>query len=150
MQKITLKFIAIGALAGVLMSGFFAFYAKATVNFSQKINYQGKLENSSGIGVTDGSYCLKFRLMDSLASGSEIWSEVWDNSNKVATTNGLFSIMLGSVTSLASVNFNQSMWLEVRFDPTCTGGNYSDASPEIFAPRKPLGAVPAMAERASR
>ncbi|MDD5433681.1 MAG: hypothetical protein PHE77_03470, partial [Candidatus Pacebacteria bacterium] len=130
-------------LFALLLIGF-VFTAKAQSNFTEQINYQGKLAASSSVAVEDGTKCMKFRLMDDLTGGGEIWSEVWTTTTLYATTtNGLFSVMLGSISSLSNVDFNQALYLEVSFDPDCDG-TYE----ELFSPRKTLGAVPAAFEAA--
>ena len=59
------------------------------------LNYQGRLTNASGTGIT-GNYSMVFRLVD--ASGGALgWSET---QNSVAVNNGFFSVQLGSVTAL--------------------------------------------------
>jgi len=110
--------------------------------FLEQINYQGKLTNNQGVPVEDGGKCMKFRLMDDLVGGNEVWSEVWTTSTEmVTTTRGLFSVMLGKHNSLSNVNFNQPLYLEVQFDPDCDG-----TFEEVFSPRKILGAVTASFE----
>jgi len=55
--------------------------------------------------------------------------------NRIYVKNGLFSVMLGTITSLSSVNFNQTLYL----------GVIVGADSEM-KPRKVLGAVPAAFE----
>ena len=139
----TLKYIIIGLVAGIACGGFFVFYARAT-SFNEQINYQGKLTTSTGVAVADGYYCMKFVVYDAPSSGSALWSEEWktDNAHKVQAVSGLFSIMLGSQTSISSVDFNNSeRYLEVQFDAAC-----DDVYEEVFSPRKQMGAVPAAFE----
>jgi len=111
--------------------------------FNEQINYQGKLTNSSNVAVSDGNKCMRFSLYTVASGGSAIWTEEWTASTtyKVTTTSGLFSVLLGSNTSLSSVNFNQSaLYLQVDYDPDCSGWD------EVFSPRKQFGAVPAAFE----
>ncbi|TSC54203.1 MAG: hypothetical protein LiPW30_734 [Parcubacteria group bacterium LiPW_30] len=142
-MKYLTKTILAYALA-VFAAGFvfFALYAQAA--FNEKINYQGKLTNSSGVAVADGYYCMKFRLMDALTVGNELWSEEWKTADatKVQTTSGLFSILLGTQTSISTVDFNNaSRYLEIQLDAAC-----DNTYEEVFSPRKQLGAVPAAFE----
>ncbi|MGB9598864.1 MAG: hypothetical protein ACPLZH_03420, partial [Minisyncoccales bacterium] len=101
---------------------FFAFFFYQNLfsqsSFNQQINYQGKLTASTSLAVSDGGKCLRFKIYDALTGGNELWSETWDSSTSYATTtSGLFSVMLGTFSSLANVNFNQpSLYLEVQFD----------------------------------
>jgi len=96
--------------------------------FNQQINYQGKLADNLGSTVADGSYSMVFRLYTVSTAGTHVWTETQD----VTVTNGLFSVMLGSDTSLSGVDFNQTLYLGVNIE----------ADGEM-TPRKILGAVPA-------
>jgi len=147
-MKPTHKTILFCAFAALLAGGFVLFvnYAGATSDFNKEINYQGKLTTSIGVAVPDGYYCMNFALYDALTNGNLLWSEEWktDDAHKVHVISGLFSILLGSQTSISSVDFNNaSRYLEVQLDATC-----NDSYEEIFAPRKQLGAVPAAFESA--
>jgi hypothetical protein len=129
-------------LAVALATGF-ALYANAGSSFNKQINYEGKLTDSSGVAVTDGSYCMKFAIYDALTVGNELWAETWDNnSSKVTTVSGLFAILLGTHTAFTNIFDGAALYLEIRLDPVCTGGTYSNVDPEIFTPRKLLGSVP--------
>ena len=81
-------------------------------SFNQQINYQGKLADNLGATVADGSYSMVFRLYTVATAGTHVWTETQD----VTVTNGLFSIMLGSDTSLSGVDFNQTLYLGVKIE----------------------------------
>lgn len=104
---------------------------------TSQINYQGKLTNSSGVAVADGTYNMEFKLYTASTSGSLLWTETRTGTDKVQVTNGLFSVMLGSVTSLDGVDFNQPLYLGVNI-----GGTGSPGWDGEMAPRKTLGSVP--------
>ncbi|MFA6389676.1 MAG: hypothetical protein WCW77_03795, partial [Patescibacteria group bacterium] len=124
----------------------------ARAAFNKKINYQGKLTNGSNQAVADGSYNMQFRLCtasDCSDPSDPVWVEnhcfspdgaVCDGvgvDQRVSISSGLFSVLLGSVTSLTSVDFNQALYLGVNI-----GG--SDTTPTWdgeMTPRKELGAV---------
>ena len=55
------------------------------------INYQGKLLNSSGNAVTDGTYTIAFKLYGS-SSGTTL---LWGSSYSVVVSGGLFNVVLG-------------------------------------------------------
>ena len=95
-----------------------------------QFNYQGKLTNAANVAVADASYQMEFSLYTASTSGTAIWTETRSGANKVAVQNGLFSVMLGSVTSLAGVNFNQTLYLGVTIE----------ADSEM-TPRKILGVI---------
>jgi len=99
-----------------------------TAAINEQINYQGKLTDSAGDAVADTTYSIVFRLYTVSSGGTNIWTET----QSVTTTNGLFSVMLGSGTSLSNIDFNQTLYLGVNVN----------ADGEM-SPRKIIGAVPA-------
>jgi len=72
------------------------------------MNYQGRLTNSAGQPVTDGSYQLVFNLYSVSTGGTAVWTET----QSVQLTGGIFSVLLGSVTPLPSSAFLGTTWLE--------------------------------------
>lgn len=126
------------------LCGSFAFSVNVAVaQPAPTINYQGKLTNSSGVAVANGTYNIRFWLLQSTsqATTSAIWTESLTGANQVQVTNGLFSVMLGSTSPLTSVNFNQPLFLGVEI-----GGAGAAAWDGEMLPRKPLGTVPAAFE----
>lgn len=93
------------------------------------ITYQGRLTNSTGIALT-GNYPITFKLYSVASGGSELWSESWP---AVDVQNGLFQVLLGSITPLTPdlVTNHNSLWLGVQVG--------SDAE---MTSRVQLGAVP--------
>jgi hypothetical protein len=123
----------------LLCSLFVAFSSYAAPN--PTINYQGKLTNTSGVAVPNGTYNMRFYLYDNTATGATstaIWSEKLIGADKVQVTNGLFSVMLGSTTPFTGVDFNQTLYLGVEI-----GGSTTPAWDGEMSPRKVLGTVPA-------
>jgi trimeric autotransporter adhesin len=112
----------------------------AYAQFNPEINYQGKLTNGSGVAVPDGTYNMNFWLVPTSggATSTAVWSEARTGGDQVQVTNGLFSVMLGEVSSLASVDFDQTLYLAVEI-----GGTGTPAWDGELLPRKILGAVPA-------
>ena len=131
MRFLTVTVSAFSLLA--LIAGTFAFQTLAAPAYT--INYQGKITNTSGVAVADGTYDVEFKLYDAPTGGSTLWTETLTGANQVQVTNGLFSVMLGSTTPLTSVDFNQDLYLGVNFN--------SDGE---MSPRKPLGTVPSAFE----
>jgi hypothetical protein len=114
--------------------------------FNQQINYQGKLTDNNNVTVADGNYNMEFKLYTVASGGSPIWTETRTGSDKVSVKSGLFSVMLGSVTSLAGINFNQTLYLGVNIGGSGScGGGFACGDGEM-TPRKILGAVPAAIE----
>src|SRR3989338_7892532 len=124
-------------LVGVLM---FVMPLSAMAQFNPEINYQGKLTNGSGVAVADGTYNMNFWLVPTScgATSTAVWSEARTGANRVQVTDGLFSVMLGDVSTLASVDFNQTLYLAVEI-----GGTGTPTWDGELLPRKVLGAVPA-------
>ena len=78
----------------------------------QLINYQGRLTDTAGAPVT-GEVTITFRLYDDASTGAKQWEEQQAVSLNVAD-NGVFSVVLGSVTPLSSVSFNVPLWLSIQ------------------------------------
>ena len=123
----------------LLISSFVVSAISTNAAFNEQINYQGKITDASNVAVSNGNKCMKFRMMNAITAGTELWAEEWQSSTAYATTtSGLFSVLLGTHQSLSSVDFNQSsIYLETQFDPGCDG-----IYEEVFSPRKKLGSVP--------
>ena len=62
-----------------------------------KMSYQGVLTDGSGAPVADGNHSLVFKLYSVSTAGSALWTETQATVN---TTNGVLSVVLGSVTSI--------------------------------------------------
>ncbi|MFA6301313.1 MAG: tail fiber domain-containing protein [Candidatus Paceibacterota bacterium] len=105
---------------------------------NKQMNYQGKLTTSAGVAVANGTYNMEFALYTVPTGGTAIWTETRINTDKVQVTNGLFSVLLGGVTPLTGVDFNQTLYLGVNIGGTGTPGWDGE-----MVSRKKLGAVPA-------
>jgi hypothetical protein len=128
----------------VLVLSFLVVPFSSEAQFNPEINYQGKLTDSSGMAVADGTYNMNFWLLSSstAATSTALWVEARTGGNRVQVTNGLFSVMLGDVSSLASVDFNQTLYLGVEIGGT-SGTPVWDGE---MSPRKILGTVPSAFE----
>lgn len=114
--------------AGVLA----AFVPAAPVASTTAIPYQGRLANAGGNPLT-GTYSMVFRLYSQVSSGSPLWEETWTGPNGVRVSDGLFNVMLGSLTVIpqAVMTGNANLWLGI------TVGVDGE-----MAPRVQLGTVP--------
>lgn len=93
------------------------------------INFQGRLTDTVGNAVTNGTYGVTFTLHYTAEGNSPTgWSEV----QNVTTERGYFNIALGSNNPLSSLNFNYPYYLEIQVA--------GDAQP--MYPRQPLSSVP--------
>ncbi|MFP4501403.1 MAG: hypothetical protein ACLFTT_10430 [Candidatus Hydrogenedentota bacterium] len=100
---------------------------------SDTVSYQGVLRNDTLEPVDDGAYAMEFSLWDAETDGNQIWGP--ESHTNVTTTNGMFSIYLGSDVSLGTVFAdNSALWLEIAAD---TGSGL-----ETYTPRIPLASVP--------
>ncbi|HUF08979.1 MAG TPA: hypothetical protein VMO47_06650 [Rhodothermales bacterium] len=74
------------------------------------LSFQGSLD-FKGV-APDTMLSLTFRLLDdTTASPTIVWSEVQPN---VLVENGIFNVILGSVTPLESLEFYRQLWLEIQ------------------------------------
>lgn len=124
MQSIRYKYSLFTLLTIVLLAGIILLSPKpahAVTTVPTKMNFQGRLTNSSGNILADGSYNMTFRLYTASSGGSAVWTEVRDTTNRVAVANGLFSVRLGDVTSIpASLFASGSLYLEIELPSPAT------------------------------
>jgi hypothetical protein len=106
---------------------------------NKQVNFQGRLTDSSGNVVADGTYNMEFKLYSVSSAGTALWTETRTTTNRVTVSKGLFSIQLGEVATLSSFNFNQDpLYLGVTVGGTATSPTWD---PEM-TPRYRLGAAP--------
>lgn len=108
---------------------------------NSQINFQGKLTNTDGTNVTDGTYSIRFRIYNdptldaanACAANSCQWEETQAS---VSVSSGIFQVNLGSSTSLpGSVDFNSSplyLGVKVGADPEMSPRILFTASPYSF------------------
>lgn len=94
------------------------------------LSLQGVLRDQTGAAVSDGNYTLVFNIYSAATGGSSLWSETQTG---VQVVNGVFSVRLGSVTSIGSLNFTQQYWVGIKVG--------SSGAAELL-PRIELTAVP--------
>lgn len=93
--------------------------ALAATGIRETVNFQGKVVNSDGTNVPNGSYDFVFGIYSVASSGSPIWTETWNSgTSQVTVVDGVFRVELGTHTSLpGSVDFNtDNLWLGVNFN----------------------------------
>jgi hypothetical protein len=91
------------------------------------VSFQGYLAAESGDAVADGNYKLKFELHTNPDNGSVVWEETHTS---VSVTNGIFSVLLGSINPV-NVSFDQQYFVAI---------SVNDGSP--LQPFIPLTSVP--------
>jgi len=72
------------------------------------INYQGMLTDNSG-NPLNGSYNIIFKIYNDPSAGTKKWEETQPS---VSVTNGLFNVILGSVTPI-NLDFSENYWLDI-------------------------------------
>lgn len=96
--------------------------AQAAAGVYKTINFQGKVVNTNGTNVADGSYTFRFRIYNSSAADASnscsANSCLWEESKSVTVNNGIFQTNLGDTTTLpGSVNFNtDTLYIGVLFN----------------------------------
>ena len=98
----------------------------------ETISYQGYLADPDGNSLT-GAYTMTFRLYDTVSGGTALWEEEWSDSNKVQVSDGLFNVMLGSLTAIPQgvITGNDTLYLGISVN-----------TDDEMAPRVQLGSVP--------
>jgi fibronectin-binding autotransporter adhesin len=85
---------------------------EASAATSSTLNFQGRLSNSAGNVVSDGTYSMEFNLYNASAGGTTQWTET---QGAVTVKNGYFSVQLGSATSFpGTVDWSQEQWLTMN------------------------------------
>ena len=96
------------------------------------IAYQGRLADADGNPLTS-TINMSFRLYDAASGGTPLWEEQWAGSNGVQVSDGLFNVMLGSLTQIPISQFTnyQSLSLGITV-----------GTDDEMTPRVQLGSVP--------
>ena len=100
------------------------FLLMANAAVPHMINYQGRLTDTNGTPL-NGAYQLTFRIYDAETAGNLLWEEAHSG---VVIYKGVFSILLGSVTSL-DLSFDKAYFLEIKV------GN------EVLSPRQRIASA---------
>lgn len=76
----------------------------------QKMNFQGRLTDISGVSIT-GSESILFSIWDAVTSGNSLWSET----QTVQISSGIYNVSLGDVAAISSTVFSAAdRWIEVK------------------------------------
>ncbi len=154
----TVYAVLILAICATLVS-FVGQNSQAVAGINQQINFQGRLQNTSGGIVADGNYNIQFKIYQNgdgqsvnnstgSPAGSLLWTETYLNNSSqgVRVVNGFMSVQLGSVNPFgSSVDWNQdTLWLSMNIGNTnasCTPFTSCGADGEMI-PMKRLSATP--------
>jgi len=78
------------------------------------INYQGHVTDKGGSPLT-GTYDITFNIYATETGGTALWTETHNGSNAIQVKNGLFSVLLGGLTTFPSNLFNEAdRWLAIK------------------------------------
>jgi hypothetical protein len=144
-----LKTIVLGVLAVCLSLVFILSHPpiKASAATASTVNFQARLESSTGAIAPDGTYNVEFKLYDTLSTGATAqgvcsgnckWMETRVGANMVTVTNGYLTVNLGSVTAFgAGINWDQDLYLTMNI-----GGTGAPSYDGEMTPRLKLTAVP--------
>ncbi len=106
--------------------------AAATTGINSQISFQGKIVNSSGVNLTDGTYNMEFKIYSGCSNNvgtgcTPVWTEDYldsgTNTGGVSFTSGVYQVNLGSISSLSGVNFNSYplyLSLQIGNNSACT------------------------------
>jgi hypothetical protein len=96
------------------------------------IAYQGRLADADGNPITN-TVNMIFRLYDVASGGVPLWEEQWTGSNGVQVSDGLFNVMLGSLTPIPQgvITGHDSLFLGITV-----------GTDDEMTPRVQLGTVP--------
>ena len=82
-----------------------------SADIPKMINYQGKVTDTAGNPVPDGSYLMQFKIFDAPTGNVLLWSS---GDVSVDVADGTFSVLLGqSPQPSLDLAFDQDCWLEV-------------------------------------
>ena len=116
-----------GRLSGILCAVLVLTAGLTGAEVPQVINYQGKVTDTSGNPVSDGSYTMRFRIYNVSSGGTALWDS---GDRLVSLAGGVFNVLLGESPQPAiTLNFDVDYWLSVTF------------AGDAQTPRKRLGSV---------
>ena len=131
----TRAILAAGLLGLVVATGFLTAMprtAVAATGINKQINFQGKVTNTNGTNVANGTYTFDFKIYTVSSGGSAVWTET----KSLTVTDGIFQTALGSSTSLpGSIDFNtDNIYLGITFngDPEMSPRIQFTATPYSF------------------
>lgn len=128
---ILFTFSVVASLFWAQSAGAFSL-AGSNATSSGTIAYQGRLADASGNPLTD-TLNMSFRLYPAAAGGTALWTEQWTGPNGVQVSDGLFNVMLGSLTPIPRdvIAQNSNLFLGITV-----------GTDDEMGPRVQLGSVP--------
>jgi len=99
--------------------------------------FQGRLTDANGNSVSDGARVVQFKIYDAPVGGRAVWNGEVQN---LTINAGLVSTLLGTKATLAGVDFNLDLYLELTIDANADG-QISLADPPLLPRQSILPAV---------
>jgi len=94
--------------------GIFVLATWSRADIPKVINYQGKVTDTGGTPVDDGSYQMRFRIINAPAGGTVLWDSDFQT---VSVNGGVFNVLLGeSPQPGIDLDFGKDYWLLVTFE----------------------------------
>lgn len=130
MRETTRKRVFRATFVALFLALFASFPVAALTTVPTKMNFQGKLTDSSGNVMANGTYNMRLRLYDASSGGTQQWSEdrLVSAAQGVTVTNGLFNVQLGTISALSPSLFDGSpaaLYLEVELPTPATATSSS-------------------------
>ncbi|MCI0692015.1 tail fiber domain-containing protein [candidate division KSB1 bacterium] len=111
----------------LVAAAFIMLAAGAQAQVPQLINYQGQLTDANG-NPANGNFTMIFKIFDAATGGSQLYAET----QSVTVSNGVFNVLIGSVTSVPLNLFDSGT--ERHLEVTVNG--------TVLTPRRQFGSVP--------
>lgn len=77
------------------------------------ISVQGVVRNADGSIFPTGNYSMRFRIYNVATGGTAIWTE---EQSGIRIEGGVYSVLIGKITSLGNIPFDQNLFLGVSVD----------------------------------
>jgi len=88
----------------------FALCPFASAEIPQIISYQGKVTDTGGTPVSDGTYDMRFSIYDVASGGTALW---YSGTLNVQVTSSIFNVLLGESPPAITLPFDEDYWLGV-------------------------------------
>ena len=110
-----------------------AFCLSSSAEAPRLLPFQARIADSNGVLVPDGTKLVQFKIYNTPIGGSAVWlGEI----HRTSINAGMVTVILGSKASFDSVDFNQTLYLEITVD-----SNADDQITSIDPPLLPRQAV---------
>lgn len=144
-RKTLWSLLALPAISFAVACFAFSTPAHAAQTVPYKINFQGRVTNTSGTVLPNGIYNMKFRIYTASSGGTLQWNEdrLVAATQGVQVTNGLFSVQLGDIanTLTPALFTTPDLYLEVELPTIATATSSSPSWTEGAMSRSKFGSA---------